>query len=337
MNNNYQQRVMNLFKFPVILKNETRQHFKNFFDNLYTKKDKKKVKLNKMKIDSEPIYINNFRNIYNMTPQKKTEFLHFVKNYLDNNYKNDEYQTPKLRKKKTNIQELFTMYNYYMNIYHENTYSTNYSKPNLMYKTSIKLNSSLKNNYRKNNLINDIHSGSISINKSYTPKPIQIESRKNIHFGTLRNKFNDDNNKIKMKKIKFRSQKINFTNKKINMEKFIQNNIHKYDYIKNNAIKLDDNNSLKRNNKKISINSSLNTILFKNEKITTKSIFEALLKNKCENMKNQILEKIGGEKKNNLGLKIKINNNIDVRNKDYIKNIFFQNTFNRINEDKINK
>ena len=35
----YQKRLMDLFKFPVILKNETKINFKKFFDNFYVKKD----------------------------------------------------------------------------------------------------------------------------------------------------------------------------------------------------------------------------------------------------------------------------------------------------------
>ena len=57
----FQQKVMDLFKFPMILKYETKINFKKFFDNFYTKKDKKKVKLSETKIDSEPIYLNRFR------------------------------------------------------------------------------------------------------------------------------------------------------------------------------------------------------------------------------------------------------------------------------------
>ena len=131
---------MDLFKFPTILKNETKTNFKKFFDNLYSKKDKKKVKLTETKIDSEPIYINRFKNIFNMSSEKKSEFLNFVKNYLDNNYKKNEYQTPKIKKNKSNIYELFTMYNFYVNNTHENSYNTNQSKQNIMLKTSSFLN-----------------------------------------------------------------------------------------------------------------------------------------------------------------------------------------------------
>ena len=321
----YQERVMNLFKFPVILKNETKLNLKKFFDSFYAKKDRKKVKLTDMKIDSEPIYINRFRNIFSMTPQKKIEFLHFVKNYLDNNYKKNEYQTPKLRQKKSNIQELFSMYNYYINNSHENTYSTNYSKPN-MYGTSIKLNSLYKNDYRRNNLRNNSLIHGIKMNKSYTPKqnssPIRI---KNINFGNLKSNLYGENNKIRMKKIKFNNNN-QISNKKLNFGYIFQKNTN---YNKNNKNNLDDSIQLNRNKKKLTINSSINNKIFKKEKITTKTIFDALLRNKCETIKSQMLEKIGGEKIKNIGLKVNINNNIDVRNESYIKDLFLRNKFSR--------
>ena len=70
--------------------------------------------------------------------------------------------------------------------------------------------------------------------------------------------------------------------------------------------------------------------MFKNEKITTKTIFEFLLRDRCENVKNQILDNIGGEKKDtNIGFKININNNIDVRDEDYIKKLISANKFAR--------
>ena len=327
----YQQKLMNLFKFPNILKNETRTNFQKFFDNFYTKKDKRKVKLTETKIDSEPIYLNKFKRIYNMTPHQKIEFLGIVKKYLDNNFKKSEYQTPKIYKKKSNIQELFTLYNSYINNSNENTISTNYSKNNIFYKTTGLLNFSLKNNLKNNSMI-----GNKKINKSFTPKQannsIKLESKKNLNFGSLTGSLFGEKNKIKLKKIKFSSQIINYSNKNEN-NNFEINNLNKLPLNKNKTtlIKLDENLTLNKINKKrLPVNSPLNNKLFKNEKITTKTIFEFLLRDRCENVKNQILDNIGGEKKDtNIGFKININNNIDVRDEDYIKKLISANKFAR--------
>ena len=308
---NYHKKVMDLFKFPTILKNETKTNFKKFFDNLYSKKDKKKVKLTETKIDSEPIYINRFKNIFNMSSEKKSEFLNFVKNYLDNNYKKNEYQTPKIKKNKSNINELFTMYNFYVNNTHENSYNTNQSKQNIMLKTSSFLNSSFKKNLRKN--------------KSYSQTP--IETKKMINFGNLKNNIHGSDSRIRMKKIRFSKRIINYSNKHLNFGNIYQKNFKKnenkiiYSKIKSKDIKFDD--YLNKNKKKLIVNSSLNNIISKKEKITTKTIFELLLKNKSDNVKLQMLESIGGGKVKDIDNKININNNIDVRNEEYIKKLFF--------------
>lgn len=310
---NYHKKVMDLFKFPTILKNETKTNFKKFFDNLYTKKDKKKVKLTETKIDSEPIYINRFKNIFNMSSEKKSEFLNFVKNYLDNNYKKSEYQTTKIKKNKSNIHELFTMYNFYVNNTHENSYNTNQSKQNIMFKTSSFLNSSLKKNLRKNN--------------SYSQTP--IETKKMINFGNLKNNIHRSDSRIRMKKIRFSKRVINYSNKNLNFGNIYQKNIkqneNKIIYSKNKSkdIKFDDNIYLNKNKKKIIVNSSFNNSISNKEKITTKTIFELLLKNRCDNVKLQMLESIGGGKVKDIDNKININNNIDVRNEEYIKKLLF--------------
>ena len=276
-----------------------------------------------------------------MSPQQKSEFLRIVKKYLDNNYKKSEYQTPKIQKKKSNIQELFSMYNYYINNTHENTNSTNYSKNNIMLRATGLLNSSLKNNLRNNSLLHNM-----KINKSFSPKQInnslKLESRKNINFGNIKGNLYGEKNKIKMKKIKFNEQTINYTKKSEN-NFFGKNNLNKLPLNRNksNLIKLDENLMLNRSKKRLTVNNnSSNNKLFKHEKITTKTIFEFLLKNSCENMKNQILGNIGGEKKDEYkGFKININNNIDVRNEDYIKKLFFGNKFNSsksFNDEKFN-
>ena len=185
-------RVMDLFKFPVIIKNETKSNFKQFFDNLYSKKDKKRVKLNETKIDSVPIYINRFNNIFNMNSKQKCEFLNFMKNYLDNNYNNETKNDSPItiiRRNKSNIQELFSMYNYYVNNTHENTNSINYSKQikkeiNPMSPTLGALKTPLKNNYLRNNLRSNSFINRLNlVNNSYTSTPVnkilKLEPREN--------------------------------------------------------------------------------------------------------------------------------------------------------------
>ena len=337
-----QKKVMNLFKFPIILKSETRKNVTQFFNNFYVKRDKKKVKLTETKIDSEPIYINRFRGFYNMTPQQKSEFLNIVKKYLDNNYKKGEYQNPKKRQKKSNIEELYNIYNYYNNNSHEITCSTNFSKNNIMYRTSSMLNSSLKsnlkrNNIRKNSLFQTLKSKLINQNQNYSS--LNLETYKNIQLGNIKtNLYYGEKNQIKKKKIQFNKLIMNYTNKNKefgnNLEKN-ENLGNKFNYNKKNIIKPEEYYEL--NKKRFSVITPLNNKIFKNEKITTKSIFEVLLKNKCQTVKSQILENIGGEKINNmLDFKIKINNNIDIRNEDYVKSLFLGNKFKRTNSFKKN-
>ena len=324
----YQEKIMNLFKFPSILKSETKYHFKKFFDKFFIKKDTKKVKLSETKIDSGPLYINRFRSIYSLTPQQKYKFLNIVRNYLNNNY-SKEYQTSKSNKNKSKIQELFSMYNYYVNNSHEITYN---STNNNRRKTSTILNNSLKNNFRKNNSL----MYNIRINNSYTPNQINNslnkENRKNLNFGNLKNNNNFDKNKIRMKKIKFINRIMNYSTKR-NFDNIIKHsNVNKINKLRNSSLVKFDEIPINRDIKRLTMHNYSNNKIFKNEKITTKSIFDALLRNKCETVKSQMLENIGGDKINkNLGLKININNNIDIRDENYIKNIFFANKFSRVN------
>ena len=85
--------------------------------------------------------------------------------------------------------------------------------------------------------------------------------------------------------------------------------------------------------------------LFKNSKINNKTVYEILLKNKSDNIRAKIFENIGGGKsneiKNEKNNKFIINNNFDIRDDKYIKNLLLGTKFNRaksFNEDKfINK
>ena len=355
---NCKNRVMELFKFPVIIKNETKSNFKHFFDNLYSKKDKKRVKLNETKIDSVPIYINRFRHIFDMNSKQKCEFLNFMKNYLDNNYNNEvknDSPSTKIRRNKSNIQELFSMYNYYVNYTHENTNSTNYSKQikkeiNPMSPTLGVLKTSLKDNYLKNNLRSNSFINRLNlVNNSYTSTPvnklIKLEPRDNNQ-----SKFNIYNSegKLKLKKIKFNNQ----------IENYSRKNYNEIDSISQNNININENKKIKNSNKHnnpISLNKNIKRLsattssdknsLFKNSKINNKTVYEILLKNKSDNIRAKIFENIGGGKsneiKNEKNNKFIINNNFDIRDDKYIKNLLLGTKFNRaksFNEDKfINK
>ena len=355
---NCKNRVMELFKFPVIIKNETKSNFKHFFDNLYSKKDKKRVKLNETKIDSVPIYINRFRHIFDMNSKQKCEFLNFMKNYLDNNYNNEvknDSPSTKIRRNKSNIQELFSMYNYYVNYTHENTNSTNYSKQikkeiNPMSPTLGALKTSLKDNYLKNNLRSNSFINRLNlVNNSYTSTPvnklIKLEPRDNNQ-----SKFNIYNSegKLKLKKIKFNNQIENYSRKNYNeIDSISQNNININENKKiKNSNKHNNPISLNKNIKRLSVTTSSDkNSLFKNSKINKKTVYELLLKNKSDNIRAKIFENIGGGKsneiKNEKNNKFIINNNFDIRDDKYIKNLLLGTKFNRaksFNEDKfINK
>ena len=347
---------MELFKFPVIIKNETKSNFKHFFDNLYSKKDKKRVKLNETKIDSVPIYINRFRHIFDMNSKQKCEFLNFMKNYLDNNYNNEvknDSPSTKIRRNKSNIQELFSMYNYYVNYTHENTNSTNYSKQikkeiNPISPTLGALKTSLKDNYLKNNLRSNSFINRLNlVNNSYTSTPvnklIKLEPRDNNQ-----SKFNIYNSegKLKLKKIKFNNQIENYSRKNYNeIDSISQNNININENKKiKNSNKHNNPISLNKNIKRLSVTTSSDkNSLFKNSKINNKTVYEILLKNKSDNIRAKIFENIGGGKsneiKNEKNNKFIINNNFDIRDDKYIKNLLLGTKFNRaksFNEDKFN-
>lgn len=347
-------RVMDLFKFPVIIKNETKSNFKQFFDNLYSKKDKKRVKLNETKIDSVPIYINRFKNIFNMNSKQKCEFLNFMKNYLDNNYNNETKNDSPItiiRRNKSNIQELFSMYNYYVNNTHENTNSINYSKQikkeiNPMSPTLGALKTPLKNNYLRNNLRSNSFINRLNlVNNSYTSTPVnkilKLEPRENNQ-----SKFNIYNSegKIKLKKIKFNNQVENYSRKNYNeLDNICQDNINIKENKKiNNSNKYNNPISLNKNIKRMTVTTSSDkNNLFKNSKINNKTVYEFLLKNKSESIRAKIFENIGGgksnENKKEYNNKFRINNNFDIRDDKYIKNLFIGTKFIRaksFNEDK---
>ena len=79
---NYEKKILNLFKFPTVLKSDTKNIFDNFFENIYDRKKIKKFNLTKIKFDYEPLYLNKFKNISKLEPQKELEFLYHVINHL---------------------------------------------------------------------------------------------------------------------------------------------------------------------------------------------------------------------------------------------------------------
>ena len=131
------------------------------------------------------------------------------------------------------------------------------------------------------------------------------------------------------------------------LDKVYQNNTNIKETKKiNNSNKYNNPISLNKNIKRLTVTTSLDkNSLFKN-KITNKTVFEFLLKSKCDNIRAQIFDNIGSGKnnwnKNDKNNKFIINNNFDIRDDKYIKNLFLGTKFSRaksFNEDKfaINK
>ena len=74
--------------------------------------------------------------------------------------------------------------------------------------------------------------------------------------------------------------------------------------------------------------------MYRNLKIKPKNIFEIILKNKCETTKNKTLfnfQKKSNNNNTNDDFIFNINNNIDIKNEDFIKNFYIKNKFNRAN------
>ena len=329
---NYEKKILNLFKFPTVLK-----------------------------------YLNKFKNISKLEPQKEFEFLYHVKNHLQ-----EQLRTPQYINNKNNTRQLFSMYNFYI---------TN--------KNKSKLNSSLsgyltdKNQIvnRKFGVLNPKIKYNLSSEKSSSEKktsilrkkPIKLETIKsNTSFlGTLPLTKNKNIKKdVKSSKIFFNSiiseeikknsfkwdKKLSFTNninnistkKKININVISNSNLlenTKKQIIINkekSPVKEKPNTNTNINNlnanekgRSFSIGPSFsNNSIFQKMKIKPKNIFDMVLKNKCEFTKTRLLNFL--DKKSNLENEnndffLRVNNNIDIKKEDFIKNFFTRHKMQRFN------
>ena len=87
--------------------------------------------------------------------------------------------------------------------------------------------------------------------------------------------------------------------------------------------------------------------MYKNSKIKSNNIFDMLLKNRYESRKNNFLYSFhlkssndNNENKESNNIKkivVNINNNIDIKNEDFIKQFFSRNKFVRANSYRIIK
>ena len=353
--NNYEKKVMDLFKFPTVLKNGTKIVFDGFFDNIYNKNKKKKFNLIKTKFDYEPVYLNQFKNISKLDSQEKFEFLYHMNNHLQ-----EKIKTPiHLTKNKSNLKQLITMYNYY--ITNKNQSKTNskwsgyiYDKDKIINRSFGVLNPIIKNNEVKNT--NEVEN---KIKKQSFKKPIKLDI---IRFNTsLLDTSSLSNNKnigkkINANKLFFNSiiskeikknwfnlnPKNNFFNQIENTNKE-NNNIHSLEVNKKSLqvnyqgiTKSKSNHNIqdiKRKRFSLAPNIMSNN-MYRNLKIKPKNIFEIILKNKCETTKNKTLfnfQKKSNNNNTNDDFIFNINNNIDIKNEDFIKNFYIKNKFNRAN------
>ena len=367
--NNYEKKVMNLFQFPTVLKNDTKIIFDKFFNGIFDRHNIKKFNLDKIKVDYDPVYLTKFRNISKLEPQKKFEFLYHVKNHLE-----ERFKTPKNINNKSNIRQLVTMYNYYITNKNQSKTSSKWSgyitdnekiinrsfgvlnpeiKNNLIKKALeapvknkkksiqrknpikldiIKFNSSFLNNYSLSN--NKNINKKIKSNKLFFNSIISEEIKKNtFNWNPKLDFFNNMNNTMNNN---ISNNMNNNTNSIENNKKLLEQN-KKENYNKN----INNTNTLNKTRKRLSIaqNLSSNT-MFKNVRMKSKNIIELLLKNKCETTKNQMLKifhkKSNSENSNN-DILLKINNNIDLRNEDFIKNFYIKKKFGRANTFLIKK
>ena len=353
--NNYEKKVMDLFKFPTVLKNDTKIVFDGFFDNIYNKNKKKKFNLIKTKFDYEPVYLNQFTNISKLDSQEKFEFLYHMNNHLQ-----EKIKTPiHLTKNKSNLKQLITMYNYYITNKNQSKTSSKwsgfiYDKDKIINRSFGVLNPIIKNNEVKNT--NEVEN---KIKKQSFKKPIKLDI---IRFNTsLLDTSSLSNNKnigkkINANKLFFNSiiskeikknwfnlnPKNNFFNQIENTNKE-NNNIHSLEVNKKSLqvnyqgiTKSKSNHNIqdiKRKRFSLAPNIMSNN-MYRNLKIKPKNIFEIILKNKCETTKNKTLfnfQKKSNNNNTNDDFIFNINNNIDIKNEDFIKNFYIKNKFNRAN------
>ena len=355
--NTYEKKVMHLFQFPTVLKNDTKIIFDKFFNDIYNKNKIKKFNLNKIQFDYEPVYLNKFRNISKLEPQKKFEFLYHMKNHLE-----EKFKKPKnITKNKSNIRQLVTMYNYYITNKMQSKTDSKWSgylseKEPIINRSFGALNPEIKNNLKKK--VIGLPEKKKSIQRK---KPIKLDIIKyNSSLFDSISKTKNIKKKIKSNKLFFNSiiseeikknsfnwnPKLSFFNQINNISNNTSNNIYslenkkklKNQENKNNKNKHNNANDLNKNKERFSIPQNLsNNMMFKSVKMKSKNIFEILLQNKCETTKNHLLKyfhKSNSETNSNDYI-FKINNNVDIRNEDFIKNFYSRNKISRANTSRI--
>ena len=381
--NNYEKNITNLFKFPTVIKNDTKIIFDNFFENVYNKNKIKKFTLNEIKFDYEPVYLNKFENLSNLTPQKKFEFLYHMKNHLDRQLK-----TPgniNKNKNRSKLNNLLLMYNHYITNQNQNKSGSKlsgfiYENEPIKNRSFGVLNPEIKNNLmskeenQKNKIIFQKKKPiKLEIIKFQTPllDRYNISKNKNISNNEKSNSkstsklfFNSIlSEEIKKSSFNFNPKKthISYHNDKIIFENsHLKENKNNHHIIKKQKLKKEENNNanitnntnvLKKNKRRFSIAppNLNNTTMYKNSKIKSKNIFDMLLKNRYESQKNHFLysfhlkssdddnDNDDESNTNNKRLFVNINNNIDIKNEDFVKQFFSRNKFVRANTYRIIK
>ena len=348
--NNYEKKVKKLFVFPTVLKNDTKIIFDKFFNHIYNQNKVKQFNLNEIKFDYEPIYLNEFKNISKFSPPKKFDFLCKIKNHLEERIKTPTHKI----KNKSKIRQLVTMYNYYITNKSPSQSNSKLSgylleKSPIINRSFGVLNPEIKNNLIKKNIPEKklyfkrkkpIKLDIIKVNSSFfdsydlSKKPNikkKIKSNKLFFNRIISEEIRKTSFNFNPKLYNFGSNSVNSNNtlqQSENKNKTLQNNKEEKNKIKNNIIQ-----NKKRNRLSIAPNLSNNTI-YKNVKIKTKNIFDILLKNKCESTKNHrfgFFQKNSNENNNNNNFDFEVNNNIDIKNEDFIKNFYSRNNYNRAN------
>ena len=377
--NKYEKNITKLFKFPTVLKNDTKIILDNFFEDIYKTK-KKRITFDKIKIDYEPIYLYKFKNISHLTPQKKFEFLYHMKNHL-----NEQLKTPEniiTNKKRSKISNLVSMYNHYITNQSKDKSSSKlsgfiYENEPIKNRTFGVLNPELKKNLMNKEEINkkklelitqrkkpiklDIIKFKSSLFDRYNltkrrnikkKERLSLNSNSGLFFNSSilseeikKNSFNFDPKKINVKYNNDNIIQNSHSQENKNKKNFNQNTQKKEENIQMNISNNTNKLSKNKNKKRFSISTPnlYNTTMYRTSKIKSKNIFDMLLKNKYQAAKNHILQsynlKLNKDTNNdtNNNLFVNINNNIDIKNEDFVKNFFTRNKFIRANTFRIIK
>ena len=372
--NNCEKKVINLFMFPTVLKNDTKIIFDNFFDTIYKPKIKK-ITFNEIKYDYEPVYLYKFKKIKKLKPQKKFEFLYHMKNHLNKQIKTPENLISNKHRSKFN--NLLKLYNHYITNLSQDKKSSKlsgyiYENEPIKNMTFGVLNPELKNKLKNKE---EVHKKEMKVQRK---KPVNLEKikfnpsvldRYNLSKRGRNNKkneklnsnsrllFNSELSEEMMKNsFNFDPKKIytNYHKDNIKENSPIKDNINKNNINQNRKKKIDINimnlsnntNIFNKNIKKFSLATPnlYNTTLYKNSTINTKNIFDMLLKSRYQVAKNHILHSYNIKSTNNFNdvgnnknLFANLNNNIDIKNEGFVKNFFSKNKFIKSNSFRIIK